>query len=107
MRAKFSTPITSCKITHRHFKVTTNNFIILAAGKPHNGEQPVLLTKVTGTTLFDWNISAISGYDSSPQVVVGYAASEIQKLSSLAKFRLNTRWETSGSGYSLLCADLS
>lgn len=87
--------------------MTTHNFIILAAGKPHNGEQPVLLTEVTGKTVFDWNINAVSEYDSFPQVVVGYAESEIQKLSSRAKICINTKWQTSGSGYSLLCADLS
>jgi choline kinase/phosphohistidine swiveling domain-containing protein len=87
--------------------VTSQNLIILAAGKPHRGELPVLLTQVNGQTLFDWQINALSVSDPYPQVVVGYAAEEFNKLSERAQFRTNEKWESTGSGYSLLSADLS
>jgi len=87
--------------------VISQNLIILAAGKPHNGELPVLLTKVTEKTVFDWSINALSEYDPNPQVVVGYAANELKRLPVSVKFCTNEEWETSGSAYSLLCADLS
>ena len=85
----------------------TNNFIILAAGKPHQGELPALLTQVNGRTLFDWQMNALAATESCPQVVVGYAAEEFKKLTGRAVFCTNAQWETSGSGYSLFSADLS
>ena len=87
--------------------MSSENLIILAAGKPHQGEQPALLTLVNGRSLFDWQISALEATDACPQVVVGYAAEEFKKLSGRATFCTNPKWQTSGSGYSLLSADLS
>lgn len=87
--------------------MNSENLIILAAGKPHQGEQPALLTQVNGRSLFDWQISALEATDACPQVVVGYAAEEFKKLSGRATFCINPKWQTSGSGYSLLSADLS
>lgn len=87
--------------------MTTENLIILAAGKPHKGELPALLTQVNGRTLFDWQINSLATSGTCPQVVVGYAAEEFRKLSGRAIFCTNKQWETSGSGYSLFSADLS
>ena len=87
--------------------MTSDNLIILAAGKPHQGEQPSLLTQVNGRTLFDWQINALSVTDACPQIVLGYAEEEFKKLTGRAVFYTNAKWETSGSGYSLLSADLS
>ena len=87
--------------------MTSENLIILAAGKPHQGEQPALLTQVNGRSLFDWQINALAANNVYPQVVVGYAAEEFKKLSGRAAFSTNLKWETSGSGYSLFSADLS
>ena len=84
------------------------NFIILAAGKPFLGETPVLLSEVNGQTLFDWQINALSSVSSAlPQVVVGYAAEKFKKLSGRALLRLNDKWHSTNSGYSLFSADLS
>lgn len=85
----------------------TEKIIILAAGKPHKGELPALLTQVNGRTLFDWQINALAANGACPQVVVGYAAEEFKKLTGRAIFCTNSKWETSGSGYSLFSADLS
>lgn len=87
--------------------MTSENLIILAAGKPHQGEQPALLTEVNGQTLFDWQMNALAATDACPQVVLGYAAGKFKKLSGRAIFCTNTKWEASGSGYSLFSADLS
>ena len=87
--------------------MNSKNLIILAAGKPHQGEQPALLTKVNGHNLFDWHIKSLSAKDIVPQVVVGYAAEEFQNISGQATFHTNSRWGTSGSGYSLFSADLA
>ena len=87
--------------------MTVHNLIILAAGSPYSGELPVLLTQVNGQTLFDWQINALSVTDPSPQVVVGFAAEKFKELSARARLCVNSNWETSGSGYSLLTADLS
>lgn len=87
--------------------MSTENLIILAAGKPHKGELPALLTQVNGRTLFDWQINALAANGACPQVVVGYAAEEFKKLTGRAIFCTNSKWETSGSGYSLFSADLS
>lgn len=86
--------------------MSTENLIILAAGKPQQGDKPALLTQVNGQTLFDWQINALSA-DTHPQVVVGYAAAEFRQLLGRAIFYTNPKWETSGSGYSLFSADLS
>src|SRR5690554_1351645 len=83
-----------------------DNLIILAAGKPHSGDKPALLTQVNGQTLFDWQMNALSA-QTHPQVVVGYAAAEFRQLLGRAIFYTNPKWETSGSGYSLFSADLS
>jgi choline kinase len=82
------------------------NFIILAAGKPYKGDEPALLTKVNGRSLFDWQMEALAMKQLSPQVVVGYGAEEFKKISGRAIFRTNTNWENTGSGYSLLSAEL-
>ena len=87
--------------------MSSENLIILAAGKPHQGEQPALLTQVNGRTLFDWQINALSATDACPQIVLGYAAEEFKKLTGRAVFYTNAKWDVSGSGYSLLSADLS
>ena len=87
--------------------MTDHNLIILAAGRPYSGELPVLLTQVNGQTLFDWQINALSATNPSPQVVVGFAAEKFKELSGRARLCVNANWETSGSGYSLLTADLS
>jgi choline kinase len=87
--------------------MTKENLIILAAGKPHKGEKPALLTEVNGRTLFDWQINALSSNQLYPQVVVGYAEQEFKKLSGQAVFRTNPKWESSGSGYSVFSADLA
>lgn len=87
--------------------MSTEKLIILAAGKPHKGELPALLTQVNGRTLFDWQINALAANGACPQVVVGYAAEEFKKLTGRAIFCTNSKWETSGSGYSLFSADLS
>lgn len=83
------------------------NLIILAAGKPHKGELPALLTQVNGKSLFDWQMNALAATDACPQVVVGYAAEEFKKLTGRATFHTNSQWATSGSGYSVFSADLS
>ena len=82
------------------------NFIILAAGKPHQGEKPALLTQVNGQSLFDWQLNALPR-GTNTQVVIGYAANEFAPLKDRAVFKKNVNWETSGSGYSLFSADLS
>jgi glutamine kinase len=87
--------------------VTSENLIILAAGKPHQGKLPALLAQVGGRSLFDWQINALTTDDVFPQVVVGYAAEEFKKISGRANFCINDKWETSGSGYSLFSANLS
>lgn len=101
----------SANITNKHFSLLsmrTLNLIILAAGKPHQGSQPALLTQVNGRCLFDWQMNALSLSEAAcPQVVVGYAAEEFKKLTGRAIFCTNPKWETSGSGYSLFSADLS
>ncbi len=85
------------------------SFIILAAGRPHQGDTPSLLTEVNDQTLFDWNMSilAASGNRLPIQLVVGYAADKYKKLSNSATLYHNLKWQKSGSGYSLLSADLS
>lgn len=83
-----------------------SNFIILAAGMPHEGKAPSLLAEVSGKSLFDWQLNALSG-SAKPQVVIGYAAEQFEALSSRADLKQNPRWETTKSAYSLLCADLS
>lgn len=87
--------------------MTKENYIILAAGKPHHGEKPAILTQVNGQSLFDWQINAIAAIVEQPQVVIGYAAEEVKQLSQRAVFCTNGKWQTSGSGYSLLSADLT
>ena len=86
--------------------MTIDNLIILAAGKPHTGEQPALLTQVNGQSLFDWQINALPK-STSAQVVIGYNASEFKLLENRALFHVNHKWEVSGSGYSLFSADLN
>lgn len=87
--------------------MASDNLIILAAGKPHYGDKPALLTQVNGRSLFEWQIEALANNHGAPQVVVGYAAEEFEKLSANVTFNTNAKWATSGSGYSLLKADLS
>jgi len=72
------------------------------------GENPVLLSKVNGQTLFDWQINALSVVNNAmPQVVVGYEAEKFKKLSGRALLRTNDRWHSTNSSFSLLSADLS
>lgn len=87
--------------------MNSENLIILAAGKPHQGKKPALLTKVNGHSLFEWQMKALSTKHICPQIVVGYAAEEFKDLLGQATFHTNPNWDTSGSGYSLFCADLS
>lgn len=81
--------------------------IILAAGKPHHGDKPSLLIEVNGHSLFDWQVRAFANSHGRPQVVIGFAAKKFKNLSKNVIFYKNEKWETSGSGYSLLSADLS
>ncbi len=83
------------------------NFIILAAGKPHQGNKPALLTKISGISLFDWQLNALAATDTFPQVVVGYEEDEFKKLTERAVFHTNSNWEKSGSGFSLFSANLT
>ena len=86
---------------------TRESFIILAAGKPYQGEKPILLNKVNGRSLFDWQISNAASTQIHPQVVVGYGQKDFYNLSDKATFHTNSNWEKSSSAYSLFCADLS
>ncbi|GGE70788.1 choline kinase/phosphohistidine swiveling domain-containing protein [Paenalcaligenes hominis] len=81
-------------------------FIILAAGKPHQGEQPSLLTQVKGQSLFEWLITTAAP-TIQPQIVIGYAADYFAQLASRTTLCFNPKWQCSGSGYSLLSANLS
>lgn len=82
------------------------SFILLAAGKPHQGKEPALLTEVNGKSLFSWQLNNLSSH-TIPQVVIGYAADKFKSLSNQAYFHENTEWESTNSTASLLCADLS
>src|SRR5690554_2518235 len=84
----------------------TLNLIILSAGRPHSGDQPALLTKVNGQSLFAWQLNALSPA-AVPQVVVGYKAEAFKNLSTQAKFVEHHNWQATKSAASLLCADLS
>jgi len=84
-----------------------DSFILLSAGKPHAGSQPALLTEVSGRNLFDWQRIAIGDDSTKVQLVVGYAADEFSLFKDRAHLAFNDKWESSGSGYSLLCAELS
>lgn len=86
--------------------MSTENYVILAAGKPYKGEKPTLLTEINGQTLFEWQMNALPA-NTNTQVVIGYAASEFELLKNRAIFHTNSNWETSGSGYSLFSANLS
>jgi len=83
------------------------SLVILSAGEPHNGELPALLTKVNGTSLFDWQVNALSSMHPNTQVILGYASEEFDGLSQYAQLHINKQWQNTGSGYSLFCADLS
>jgi choline kinase len=85
----------------------TENIIILAAGKPYQGDSPVLLAKVNGQSLFDWQINMLSSSDAPVQVIIGYNADRFESLSNRAFFHKNPIWERSGSGYSLFFGDLT
>ncbi len=83
------------------------SFILLSAGKPYSGSEPALLTEVSGRNLFDWQRIAISNDSTKVQLVVGYEAEKFSLFQDRAELAFNEKWASSGSGYSLLCADLS
>lgn len=87
--------------------MNSDNLIILAAGKPHYGDKPALLIEVNNRSLLDWQLKALANNYGYTQVVIGYAAEKFKKLCATATFHINEEWATSGSGYSLLSAELS
>ena len=91
----------------RYNKETMNkkSFILLAAGKPHQGKEPALLTEVNGRSLFSWQLNNLSPHI-MPQVVIGYGSDKFKSLSKQAYFHENKNWESTNSTASLLCADL-
>src|SRR5690554_1623716 len=87
--------------------MVSDTFIILAAGKPHYGDLPALLIDVNGQSSFDRQLRTLANTHRCAQVVIGYATEEFDKKAFNVTFHTNEKWATSGSGYSLLKADLS
>jgi len=80
--------------------------VILGAGAPHYGSQPTLLEPVNGICVFDWLLDALTPSQSKIDLVLGYQSKTIIARYPHINILENSNWDTTGSVYSLLQADL-
>ncbi|EFE51487.1 MULTISPECIES: PEP/pyruvate-binding domain-containing protein [Providencia] len=80
--------------------------IILGAGAPHYGDQPTLLEKINGISVFDWLLDALTSNSDDIDLILGYQSDEIASKYPSIHIKQNKKWETTGSIYSLFQANL-
>lgn len=79
--------------------------IILGAGLPFSGDQPVSLRSFGGTSrVLDWSVKALSRGTSTPIYVCGYESEIIRNLYPEFIFKDNHDWQNTRAGWSLLVA---
>ncbi|MEM9690271.1 MAG: PEP-utilizing enzyme [Pseudomonadota bacterium] len=80
-------------------------FVILGAGKPHSGNQHSALCLANGQSrVLDWTMRATEFLPPETIFVCGYQAEEVRAQYPEFTYCANREWQTTGSGWSLLCA---
>ena len=74
--------------------------VILAAGAPHQGQNPALLESVNGMTVIDWLLSALSLAEADIDLVLGYQSADITNRYAGIRTFENPSWKTTGSASS-------
>ncbi len=81
--------------------------IVLGAGAPHTGATPALLRRpVGGVRVIEWILDALGASAGQASLVVGYQAGEIAERYPDLSLIQNVNWQATGSGMSLLAAQL-
>lgn len=79
--------------------------VILAAGRPFGGNTPSDQRVVDRRrNVLEWQVEALAPLAGEIEIVTGYEAQHL--VGSHYRYVVNTDWETTGSAYSLFCAQI-